>query len=281
MIWSWLIAQAQAGVVVEDDRRCLDEERIDLELRAVLGDRQVDELDVFVRLDGPFESAWQVRLRVAREGVTKWQRSMSVLPADCPYLPPVIARRVEQGLAGIPAWQLSTSSHLPTEWSAYTSLSLPAAPHATLGGGLVVGLRDRWLWLVDLEAYAMSVSLDAPVGTGPVQGGRFWGGVVGSGLGLHLGRERRGVRISLGASGGPFLATGNGFEEPEASVVPRVLLNAQVSALWGPFRVGARATVPVVRVQGVAPQTQRTAPEPWFRLGLVLGVGGPVRARRR
>ncbi len=269
-MWGWLAAAtASAGVTVEDGGGCVDAELVQLELRLVLGDDAVSRSDIDVRLvrEG---LPWTLTLSVRESTELLWSRDLSVTAADCPYLPTLVARTVEQGLVGVPRWTLGSRRYeVGPDWEVRLAGTVPSAPH--VGVGLAFGRRlgGAWHWVVDGELMGT-----APM---PVDGGsaRFGGLILSAGFATHapLGRSALRLRGTLG--GGPVVGVGTGFGPAELlDVAPRMVSTLELAVLFPKvLRLGMRLQTPLVRVAPGLDEGVRGEPEPWVRAGVVLAIG--------
>ena len=286
-------APALAGVTVADEVGCLDAEAVDLEVRSWVGDDTIDRSTLEVGLT-PRGQAWELLL-AARTNLLDgeesflWGLRTEVQPVDCPLLPRLIGRIAEQQYAGIPAWRLDGGVDLPIEMLAEVAGTAPDALHFAFGAGLGVPLADtRWRWFVHTEAY-----LAGPLPIGTVQPGRvpgtaneprtaqFAGVLFGTGIGLDVPLGSFGIRGRGLVSVGPHVAYGRDFtgrNGNDQNWRPRATSSLQLDLLTPiPLRVGARVTTPFVRLAPAQDLDPGTAnPEPWVRVGLVVGVGAPL-----
>ena len=265
------IGPGWAGVVVEDPVDCLEPEDVELEVRAALGDRRVDGLQLSARIDDQ-ALPWRLRLEVQGRDELLWSRALEIKEADCPYLPGLVARSVEQGLAGIPRWQLATGP-APVDDELYLKLAAtaPWAPHVGIGGGLGRAVSQSVLLLAEAE---LSFSGIQPVDE---HLGQFTGLLVGAGGVLDLPIRHGSIRLQGSAATGPFWVQGRGFEQNYRSWAPRAVVNGELSyALPVAVRLGLRVQSPFVRLELSDERTGNPSPEPWVRLGLVLSLAGHV-----
>ena len=279
MIGMWLIARTSlAGVVVDDPSGCLDPERIDLEVRAALGDGQVDDIQLVVHLDvedtaGDLPPPWSLHLEVRAHRGVLWQRDLEVEEFDCPYVPALVARSAEQGIAGVPRWQLGMAPRSrPPELGFRLGATLPPPVHVDLGGQLGVRVGGPILWFAHTDMFGTAVN---PVGEG---GGQIFGILVGSGLGIDLNLGSAGsVRVTTEIGAGPATAIGRQFLANDAVLVPRAVARLELGFVpRGAFRISSRLQIPAVRLALRDDGSGGTFIEPWIRVGLVLGLAGDL-----
>lgn len=274
--WAGVSAWALAGVRVEDPRGCLSAEAVDLEVRAALGDEQVDRLALLARIDDA-GAGWVLRIEVAEGDRPLWHKEVPVAPVDCPFLPELIARSVERGLAAIPGWSWAEGRRRrsPDEGAFQLSVSAPRAMRYGVGLAFAIGLPEPFLWEFDVEGWLGEVQ---PVGTGTAQ---LFGARLGAGPAVALPALGTTFRLAGRWTAGPVVSTGRAFRSPATTISPRS--TAQLDLGWGPpgpvpVRVALRTEVVLVGVAPVDTGTGQRAPEPLVRAGLVLGIAGSLRA---
>lgn len=273
-VWTSLIvpvAAAWAGVGVEDPVGCLDPEAVELEVRTALGDRRVDGLQLVARIDDE-ALPWRLRLEVQGRDELLWSRTLEVKEADCPYLPGLVARSVEQGLAGIPQWQLSgVPAPVSDELYLKVAATAPWSLHAGIGGGLGLAMSQSALFVLELE---LSFAGIQPVDQAQ---GQFTGLLLGAGGALDLPIRYGSIRLQGGAASGPFRTLGRRFDENFQRWAPRVVATGELSyALPVAVRLGLRLQSPLVRLDLVDQKDGNSSSEPWVRIGLVLSLAGHV-----
>lgn len=276
------IGPALADVTVEGAARCLRQEALDLEVRQLLGDEVVDQIDLRAHLYG-FES-WQLSLEVFDGGRLLWERAMSVEPVDCPYLPVLVARSVERGLSALPGWGIGAPPKAPeslelaiavayTLPTAYQRFSLGVAMWTPIAGPVHV----EW----DLEAYGTLVEHVRNVG---IQMAGAWAG-AGPGLELDVGKES--LRASVRGALGPAVVIGRRFVDHYETVIPYAALLGDLGVVSRHgLRVGLRSEMPLARVLPRQDGRPLGIPEPALRLGMSVGYTGAIgssegRARSR
>ncbi|MCA9494367.1 MAG: hypothetical protein KC621_30785 [Myxococcales bacterium] len=268
-----LLAIAAWGAVrTQDDLGCVDPERLDLELRSLVGDEVADGVDVFVRVTDGDPRA--ITVRVSRHGDLLWGRELQAVAEDCPLLPSVIARSVDAGLAELPAWQLLGPSAGPrTELQLVGAVTAPFAPRFSIAGRLVTALVGPLRLGLDLEG---GWSLVQPVEGGGVQMASV---VAAAGPVIRLPVGRDALQVGVRGCVGPAVVSGRGFEENHTTVAPRVGTHAEVLfASRRALRVGVRGELPITRMAWTVPDTGESTLEPPVRAGIVLGIGGAVRS---
>ncbi len=271
MVVVWLLpvgaVSAEAGGVrVEDTRGCLDAEAVELEVRSALGDRAVDGLDIVARLDDR-EQPWLLRLQVVDDDETLWRKVLRVQEVDCPYLPALVARSVEQGLSEVPGWGVALpSTRLPHVLGFRLAGSVPSV-RIGVGVGVGVGVGGRSRLIVDTEVFGSAVQT---IGAG---GGQLLGWQLGGGYAADLPVGAGSVRLRPTLAAGPVLAFGRGFDLTFRELLPRVAAQGEIAWISaGVWQVGVRAEVPVLRVVLVDGGTGDRASEAAIRVGLVLGA---------
>lgn len=271
-----LVGVAFASVEVEDGADCLSEEQVELELRAVLSDAVVDRFVTRVHLIR--EPRWAVQLAVAEGEEVLWTRELAVEPADCPFLPAVIARSVEQGVASLPVWRFDpVFGRGPVElgFQLYGIQSSAGTPQAGMGFAalLPVGRHLAAQAVVEIRAFGRD-----PLGAGTV---RYLGGAISAGPTLIVPAGRHALRWSARIGAGPTRWESEGFSIRNFSGTwPRW---AAVSDLGWAFpawiRAYARVELPLrpAHFTVVESGTPVTYGEEWPRMGLVIEVSGALR----
>lgn len=262
---------AAAAVRTQDEVGCLESEELDLEVRLALSDEIVERLDLFVRLSG--DDPHELTLRVTDQGRLLWSKTTEVAREDCALVPSLVARSLEPALSAIPGWQLQAwRRHQRPELALVATGSLPAAARLGASARALLPLAGVLWWGGDLEG---SWSLVEHHESGDLQIATP-GLATGPTLRVPVGADA--IQLHARASLGPAVVVGRGFLADAVNVAPRVAAAGEVtfaSRAW--LRVGIRAEVPIVRLAPTFQDTGEAAPEAPFRLGMILGVGGPLR----
>ena len=282
-MWAWIAATtaASAGVVLEDGGGCLGAAEVESEVRGYVSAEHLDRSELRVRLETT-ESPWTLTLRAFDEGgELLWRHEAPARPEECSLLPGLIARIAESRYAGVPRWGLpEPRAPAGREFVVELAGTAPDDLHFAFGGGALLPLGGPWQAVVHAEGYlgaAVSLGVDRN-GSGAPRSGQFAGLLVGGGLAHQVPAGRFAVRSRGWVQAGPNLGFGHGFDAPNPIWLPRAAASMQIDVVT-PFllRVGGRITVPFVRA-APAPVLQPGAevPEPWLRMGLVVGVGGAI-----
>jgi hypothetical protein len=273
-MWGLPIATSYADVRVQDPSDCVDAEVVDLEVRAALGDAAVDGLDLFVGIVAEGEArSVQIRLSDVR-GELLWEKALQGEQRDCPLLSTLVARSVESGISQIPGWRLvAERGRSLNEGGVYAQVTAPTTLRAGVGGGIKVQVLGPLWWGVDVDAY---LSGREPVGTGVFQVGAL-GGTTGPVLRQRFGDEA----VDLGVRGwlGMYGVSGRGFDLNYFNLFPRFTINPELTFVSHHLvRLGLRGELQTVRVGLTAPGADTRQLEPAFRVGVTVGVGGPLRS---
>lgn len=275
-----IAAAAFGGVVLVDGGGCLQQENLELELRSWIGDEPVDANEIRVRLSID-EVPWTLGIEAfARGGEPLWRHEGMVQPADCPALPRLVSRIAEQQFGGVKPWGLDPPPPARKEWVVELAGTAPGDLHFALGAGLGVPLTRRLRWFAHVEGYLgspVSLGTDRRRGEDGLRYGQFYGALLGGGLSYDLVSGPVVLRARGLVSFGPHVAFGQRFEVPTRTLAPRATTSVQLDVVAAPFlRIGARATVPFVRLAPASSDGSVVVPEPWFRAGLVMGIGAPI-----
>ncbi len=279
-VW-WLSAVASAGGLrVVDAAGCLDREAFDLEVRQLLTDAVVSELGVVIAVSEADDALLSVNVDVSEDGTALWTRGLRVEQADCPFLAPLLARSVEQGLKAIPGWDVGVARRrAPREAAMQVVGSGPQVFRGDFGATLGVGLVGP-VQLVS-EAFVLFTGVqDVAAGVGQLFGPL----VVAAGPGVWIPLDDHAMRASVTFGLGPVLAFGNGFLNGDTrqwflrhSVRPAVVWVLPVDAL--PLRLGITGEVVTNRAVYVDEFSGQRVREPPGSVGLLLGLGGIIRKR--
>lgn len=270
-LWVFASSVAQGSVETEDTTGCLDAGAVEFEVREIVGDNTVDKLHLLVQLSG--EERWQLALTVRGQEGTIWNRIVPVEPADCPYLAEFVAQSFERGLAELPTWGLK-GERLPIDLGVVLSGSLPAPTRVT-------GAIDAWFPLGPIFALhsQSGFSLTAvqavypEVGVDPAQ--VSYGSVQSEiGPGAAISWLRASTRLGFGvgwASGARFGASDGRTLRPRISSVTDLLIAP------GPyFRAGPRLEYRALGARYTESDGTEIAREIPLRIGIVVGISGPV-----
>lgn len=264
-------AASAATVSVNGGEGCLSAAAVQVELDDVDGLLGNDRILIdLVRRNEP----WTLFVRVVRRDVEVFGRSLSVTRPDCPLLPAALARTLERGVEGVPRWPFNDRQRWVLGITTATTW-----PYLDWSGAVTWGRAPRprgtWSWEVDAGAFTRTVQ---PVGRGRVS---LSGAMIGFGpiAEARLTTARVGIkpRVAIGFG----RATPTGLPDPDPSEVrPRATLGLEgLVRLPRGLRVGLRFSMVAIRSSFTSegpPGWQATAPEPRFRLGLVLGFRGAV-----
>lgn len=270
------VGSSFASVEVENGEDCLTPEAVDLELRVVLDDEVVDRFVTHVTVrrapDGVLE------LSVLDDRHLLWSRELPFSEADCPYLPEVIARSVERGIASLPAWRLSSARG---SWSSELGfqvfgLAPPGAPlQIGLGGALWLGFGRFGGVQVVVEGRSGEA---VPVAVGQLQ---FIGTSVTAGPAFQVPVANHALRGALRLGTGPTWFRGSGFDRENMSGWWwRWTTAADLGwAFPGALSVYGRAEMGVEPVPFVAAVHGEAVSyvEPWLRTGVVVEFSGTLR----
>jgi hypothetical protein len=214
-----------------------------------------------------------VSLRVTDQGELLWAKTTEVERLDCALVPSLVARSLEPALSVLPGWQLeSWRTHHLTELALVATGSLPAAARFGGAGRVLAPLAGVLRWGVDLEG---TWSLLERSSSGEFQVANLH---VGTGPSLRFPVGQDAVQLHTRASVGPAVVVLRDLLADDVNVGARVATSAEAtfaSRSW--LRIGIRAEVPVVRLAIRFEDTGQLVPEPPFRVGLVVGIGGTLR----
>lgn len=257
---------AYGSVHVTDPSGCVDGSRLEDELTLLFEEAELEVIDVHLNV-ALGHDRYDVGLRVLQKDEQIWSRTLALAPGDCPAAPEAAALSIHQGLASLPGWRPNTQKRrrFGGGIDLVASSSTDRDGRFQLGGGPDLRLFGRtWIW----SRVRVETSTRISVGNGKAT-------LVhpSAGLGLRgvIGRKHR-LELWGGGAGGPLWALGQGFDDNETDLVPRVVVEA--GAAWlppGPLRIGLVGEVPVARLVLVEIGGARRV-EPLFRLGLRLGL---------
>lgn len=273
LAWVLTATAAYGGVKTEDTTspRCLDPEKVELEVRAAVGDETVDRMDLLVQLSGTEQ--WQLALTVRDASGTLWNRIVPAEPVDCPYLTELVGQSFERGLSELPGWGLPTLERSGPEIGFLASTTWPDAVRFGVGLEMWFSLGER-LGL-DLQLSGVQSMVERIRVGKDLVGVAFVSGQLEVGLGFvqPLVKKQQ-LRLSSRVGVGPALGVGLGFSKRNVrTVLPRASFLQDV--LWAPnrnLRLGARLEIPIVGMGYATSGGMAFGQEPFLRAGLVLGI---------
>jgi hypothetical protein len=268
----WVLA-ASAGVRVVSTERCVTDEAVALEVEAVVAPATLEKVDIEVTV-----TVDAVLVRLVDGASILWSKVASIGPQDCPAVPMLVARTVEQALAELPRRALGGNARPAEVQLAVRGAPLPVWPPRwsllLLGSGPVGG-RARWMGGLGLSTEAVRVS--ERVGADVVEL------AFRAGPGVDLGSGGQGVRLGAYVAAGPAWFVPIGVTpDLQTTLLPSV--RAEGVAEWVPssaIRVALVGSVPAVRYEFVESNAGVEALAPAWRLGLQLGVARVLRNRPR
>lgn len=273
LVAGWFIVATVAyggGVHVDDTCGCLKPEIVELELRTAIGDDVVDRVDLRVKLSG--DDHWRLELEVLDGNGSLWNRNVAVEPADCPYLTALITQSVERGLADLPGWDLAFRRR-PVELGGTLSVTAPWAFRVGFAVDLWIPIRGAFHWQIQPD-FVYGLVEEYEIGTAQLQGG-----AVGTGPGFDLPTGSGAVRIAARFAAGATLVNGKGSVENFSPWAPRALVVSDVG--WAAptgIRSAVRLEIPIARLSfGDGVDGTVDPVEPPIRLGVVVGIAGPLR----
>lgn len=262
LLW---MAQAWAGLQVASMQSCVTEEAVALEVGTVVDPETLQRMDVEVTVTDD-----ALLVRILDGSSILWSKVAAVAPEDCPSVPLLVARTLEQALSELPRRAFAGTSRAPELALAVRGSPLPLGPPRwallLLGSGPVAG-RARWMGGVGLSTEALRVServgadvVDLSFRAGP---------------GVDLGSGSSGVRLAAWVAAGPAWFVPIGVTpDLETTLLPSV--RAEVTAEWvpaSPLRLGLVGSVPAIRYEFIESNAGVVALAPPWRVGLQLGVG--------
>ena len=262
LLW---VALASAGLEVVSVQPCVTLEAVALEVGTVV------EPDTFQRMDVEVTVTEDALLvRIVDGPSILWSKVAAVGPEDCPAVPMLVARTLEQALSELPKRAFAGTSRPPELALAVRGSPIPLGPPRwgllLLGSGPVAG-RARWMGGIGLSTEALRVS--ERVGADVVEL------AFRAGPGVDVGSGGSGVRLAAWVAAGPAWFVPIGVTpDLETTLLPAV--RAEVTAEWvpaSPLRIGLVGSVPAIRYEFIESNAGVRALAPPWRLGLQLGVG--------
>ncbi len=243
---------------------CVSEEAVALELGTLPDGGRLHRVDLEVTVTGD-----ALLVRVLDGSAILWSKVASVAPEDCPAVPLLVARTVEQALAELPRRSFAGTSRPPEVALAVRGAPLPVLPARwglLLGGSGPVAGRGRWMAGLGLSTESVRVS--ERVGADVIEL------ALRAGPGLDLGSGTSGVRLGAAVAVGPAWFVPIGVTpDLETTLLPSV--RAEGTAEWVPasaLRLGLVISAPAIRYEFVESNAGVTALAPAWRLGVQLGV---------
>jgi len=266
------LAWASAPTVSVDDRMgCVDREAVQLEVGAVLDAHRADAVEVEVGIDDGV-----VSLEVFRGQRVLWDRRLSVGPEDCAVVPALIARSLDQGLAGLPDWHFEAADGLPPDVAVYLEGAVAPVPSPFGWGVLGTGsgpLGRVGRWSAGLGVVAIRVD------DGAGRGAQLLAPQLRMGPGADLGRRRRWRLVGVVTAGPVFVVPQTGVQLSGPRWVPGA--RGEVSLAWrrGSLAVSGFVDTPLVRVVVVDEAQGERLAEGVIRVGLRVGAIGSLGSR--
>lgn len=262
LLLGWAAAR---GLQVVSTQGCVTQEAVALEVGTVVEPQTLERIDVEVTVT---EDALLVRIVDGKSIL--WSKVASVRAEDCPAVPLLVARTLEQALTELPRRAFAGTSRPPEVALAVRASPLPLGPPRwgllLLGSGPVAG-RARWMGGLGVANEALRVS--EQVGADVVEL------ALRAGPAVDIGSGASGVRVAAMVAAGPAWFVPIGVTpELETTLLPSV--RAETTVEWvpsSPLRLGLVGSVPAIRYEFVESNAGVRALAPAWRLGAQLGVG--------
>lgn len=260
----WWASWAWAALTVQAPSECMTIEAVALDVGSVVDDDVFRRLDLDVVLVGD-----HLVMTLEDRGQRVWARTAQVAPEDCPSIPMLVARSVEQALAELPRWSFS-AARPPEQGIALHVAPIPlgAAPRWELRVGASGPMAGRARWAAGLGIAT------AGLRTSEGRGADVLELLVRAGPALDLGAGAHAVRVDAMLAVGPaILVPSQETPQLESALLPAVRVEA--GATWvpaGALRVGVLVGTPAIQVAIRDPASGELAASPPVRLGLKVGV---------
>jgi hypothetical protein len=287
MLSPWLISALLLGapiVELTDGHACVSASRLSEELTLLQPDAQVRvKVTTTSRAEDDIELALRVHTSLDREAPSELllERTLTVVPSDCPSVAPLLARIVSRRLAELPRhqWERRTTPAEPTTSS--RQLSVFAEGGASVGldqpdprGHLTIGIAgELWEGLMGLMGVSGAVSHPVNVGDGEA---RLANATLWLGLGWRGTTGPIQWMPHLTIHGGITFGQGEGFDDNQMALMPTVEGSVALTLITSSsLHFTLAGDIPIVRSRLRQAGADADYQEPSVRLRLSVGVTWP------